>query len=160
MSNRFNVVAIGGTFDEIHTGHLALISKAFELGNRVIIGVTSDELASKTKGKKRIRHSYQERIANLKKLIDKKFGNATYDINKLDNDYGPIITSSQIDALVVSAETAKKGNEANIIRSKNGLASLKIIAVRMVRAEDGNPISSSRIRAGEIDATGRLLKVR
>ena len=78
----------------------------------------------------------------------------------MDNDYGPVVISAQISALVASAETAKKGDEINVIRSRNGLPSLKIIAVEMIRAEDGNPISSSRIRAGEIDASGRMLKVR
>jgi pantetheine-phosphate adenylyltransferase len=32
MEMKYNVVATGGTFDEIHVGHLALLSKAFEIG--------------------------------------------------------------------------------------------------------------------------------
>lgn len=158
MLNKFDVVATGGTFDEIHDGHLALICKAFEIGNKVIIGVTSDEFAAKTKGMNRIRHTYQERVANLKEVIEKKVGKVIYEISKLDSDYGPAVTSGEVGALVASVETAKKGEDLNIIRSRNGLPMLRIIAVEMRRADDGHPISSSRIRAGEIDASGRILK--
>jgi pantetheine-phosphate adenylyltransferase len=44
---KFPVVATGGTFDEIHTGHVMLLAKAFEVGNKVIIGISSDEFALK-----------------------------------------------------------------------------------------------------------------
>jgi pantetheine-phosphate adenylyltransferase len=160
MVNKFRIVATGGTFDEIHDGHLALISKAFEVGKKVIIGVTSDEFAAKTKGEKRIHHSYEQRVVNLKEIIKNKVGGAVYEIYKLDDDYGPVVILPQISALIASAETAKKGDDINVIRSKKDLPSLTIIAVDMIRAEDGSPISSSRIRAGEIDASGRMLRFR
>jgi cytidyltransferase-like protein len=160
MVNKFRVVATGGTFDEIHDGHLALISKAFEVGRKVIIGVTSDEFAAKTKGMNRIHHSYEQRVVNLKEIIKNKDGGAVYEIYKLDDDYGPVVILPQISALIASAETAKKGDDINVIRSRNGLPPLTIIAVDMIRAEDGSPISSSRIRAGEIDASGRMLRFR
>jgi pantetheine-phosphate adenylyltransferase len=160
MVNKFRVVATGGTFDEIHDGHIALISKAFEVGRKVIIGVTSDEFAAKTKGMNRIHHSYEQRVVNLKEIIKNKVGGAVYEIYKLDDDYGPVVILPQISALIASAETAKKGDDINVIRSRNGLPPLTIIAVDMIRAEDGSPISSSRIRAGEIDASGRMLRFR
>ena len=65
MVNKFRVVATGGTFDEIHDGHLALISKAFEVGKKVIIGVTSDEFAAKTKGRNRIHHSPMNKESSI-----------------------------------------------------------------------------------------------
>ena len=43
---RFSLVATGGTFDEIHVGHVALLAKAFEIGKKVIIGVSSEEFAA------------------------------------------------------------------------------------------------------------------
>ena len=46
----FNLVALGGTFDIIHAGHIALLEKGFSISKKVIIGLTSDELAEK-KGK-------------------------------------------------------------------------------------------------------------
>ena len=153
---RFAIVATGGTFDEIHIGHIALLSKSFEVGRHVIIGVSSDEFAAK-RGK-RLNHGYEQRIANLKRTIKKEFGDVSYEIAKLDGDFGPAVTSSNVGALVASAETKVKGKVLNDTRAKKGLKPVEIISVELLKAEDGKPISSTRIRAGEIDSRGRLLK--
>ncbi len=156
---KFNLVATGGTFDELHIGHLALLSRAFELGDKVIIGISSDEFASTVKRKIKLNHNYEQRVKNLKEILKKEFG---YDVNytmaKLDNEFGPTITHGPVEALVASSETSHKGNEINNIRRKNGLNPISVVAVDILRAEDGSPISSTRIRAGEIDASGKILK--
>ncbi|HXX98151.1 MAG TPA: pantetheine-phosphate adenylyltransferase [Candidatus Bathyarchaeia archaeon] len=157
VTQKFKVVATGGTFDEIHIGHLALLSKAFELGKKVIIGVSSDEFADRVKGKGKITHSYQQRVARLRLLIQRNFGDVNYEISKLNTSYGPTVISDEVGALIVSSETSKRGSEINEVRSRKGLKPLTIVTVDLVRAEDGNPISSSRIRTGQIDPQGKLL---
>jgi pantetheine-phosphate adenylyltransferase len=124
----------------------------------VIIGVSSDEFAKK-RGK-RLNHNFSERLENLKKMIRKEFGNVNYEIARLDGDFGPAVTSSDVGALVASHETQAKGRLLNEMRAKKGLKPVEVIAVELVKAEDGSPISSTRIRAGEIDSRGRLLKRR
>lgn len=151
---RFRVVATGGTFDEIHAGHIALLAKAFELGDHVIIGVTSDQFVRH----KKLNHSFEERVASLREIIRREFGDGDFEIAKLDSEFGPAVTTGDVGALVASAETAAKGSRLNEIRAKSGLAPVEVITVDLVKAEDGKPISSTRIRAGEIDWRGRLLK--
>jgi cytidyltransferase-like protein len=158
VTDKFNVVATGGTFDEIHIGHLALLSKAFEMGKRVVIGVSSDEFVDIVKGKGKITHTYEQRVANLRLVIQANFGDVIYEISKLNTTHGPTVISSEVNALVASSETAKKGSEINEIRSTKGIKPLAIVIVDMIRAEDGAPISSSRIRTGQIDPQGKLLK--
>ena len=152
------MVATGGTFDELHIGHLALLTKAFEVGDKVIIGISSDEFASRVKNKKILRHTYEERVKNLRDTIEKRFGHVNYTIAKLDNEFGPTVTYGLVDALVASSETACKGEDINNIRRTNRLEPISIVAVEILKAEDGGPISSTRIRAGEIDASGKILK--
>jgi pantetheine-phosphate adenylyltransferase len=154
----FLLVATGGTFDEIHVGHIALLSRAFQAGKKVIIGVSSDEFARK-RGKM-LNHDFEERVRNLKKMINKEFDDANYEIAKLDGDFGPAVTTRDVGALVASSETFVKGNLLNDMRARKGLKPVEVIAVELVKAEDGSPISSTRIRAGEIDSRGRLLKRR
>jgi pantetheine-phosphate adenylyltransferase len=160
MKEKYDVVATGGTFDVIHIGHLALLSKAFQIGKKVIIGVSSDAFASVKKGNNKLNHNYEQRVGNLKEKIEEKFGNVTYEISKLDDLYGPTVIYGHVEAIVSSTETAVNGHLINEIRSKNGLKPLNIISVNMIQAEDGNPISSTRIRNGEIDSTGKLLKIK
>ena len=158
---KLSLVATGGTFDELHIGHLALLSKAFEVGEKVIIGISSDDFASKVKKKARLNHNYEQRVRNLHDTIEKKFGhNVRYIIAKLDNEFGPTVTEGPVEALVASSDTAYRGHEINRIRKNNNLNPISIIAVNILRAEDGGAISSSRIRGGEIDATGKILRTK
>jgi pantetheine-phosphate adenylyltransferase len=160
MKEKYNLVATGGTFDMIHVGHLALLSKAFEVGKKVIIGISSDAFASISKGNNKLNHNYNERVSNLKEKIEEKFGNVTYEISKLDDVYGPTVIYGDVEAIVSSTETAVSGHLINEIRSRNGLKPIAIISVNIIRAEDGYPISSTRIRKGEIDSYGKLLKIK
>ena len=43
----FDLVALGGTFDLIHKGHLELLEKAFSISSKSIIGLTSDKMAKR-----------------------------------------------------------------------------------------------------------------
>jgi pantetheine-phosphate adenylyltransferase len=155
LAEKFLIVATGGTFDEIHIGHIALLAKAFQVGKKVIIGVSSDKFAA-NRGKK-LNHNFESRIASLKNMIKKEFGNVNYEIAKLDGDFGPAVTTGNVEALVTSTETQSKGKILNDMRAKNGVKPVKVITVELVKAEDGSTISSTRIRTGEIDRDGRRL---
>lgn len=151
---RFNLVALGGTFDIIHKGHIVLLEKAFSISSKTIIGLTSDEFASK-KGKQVV-HSYSQRLESLKTYIEKKFPNSKFQISKLDNDFGPAVTEGAVEALVVSEETSKQGKILNNIRRQKNLSPVETIIVPLVLAKNGGPISTTRIKNSEIDSEGDL----
>lgn len=150
---KYNHVALGGTFDIIHRGHLELLKKSFEVGNFVVIGITSDEFVSKMLNKK-IKNSFYTRVQNLKKIIEGEIKLDNYQITKLDDSFGPLMTSNKIDCLIVSSETEDRGKTINPVRIKLGLSPIDIISVKLILAEDGLPVSSSRIRSNEIDKDG------
>jgi pantetheine-phosphate adenylyltransferase len=157
-SSQFDLVATGGTFDEIHAGHRELLTRAFCLGKRVVIGVSSDNFAETKKGKNRLRHRFESRVTRLVQFIHDEFGNVNFEIKELNDAFGPTSTDKNLQALVVSEETEPKGHEINKIRSRRGFDPLVIVTVTMLKAKDGQPLSSSRIRDGEIDSYGRVLK--
>jgi pantetheine-phosphate adenylyltransferase len=66
---KLNLVATGGTFDYIHIGHLKLLSAAFNIGNHLIIGLTSDDFVKRFKPTSNIKNSYETRYQNLKEKI-------------------------------------------------------------------------------------------
>jgi cytidyltransferase-like protein len=154
---KYNNVAVGGTFDEFHRGHKALLHKAFEIGEKVVIGLSSDEFASKM-GKSHKTASYAERLKDLGVFLKKSGLAEKAEIVPLNDPYGLTISSKGLDALVVSKETELITDKINKIRVQAGLAPLKIVTVQMVLAENSSPISTTRIRKGEIDRNGHLIK--
>ncbi|MGO8805444.1 MAG: phosphopantetheine adenylyltransferase [Candidatus Bathyarchaeia archaeon] len=154
---RFRKVAVGGTFDELHIGHISLLSKAFEIGERVVIGLSSDEFVSKM-GKPHVTASYAERFSELQDFLKTSGLANRAEIVPLSDPYGLTVSGDGLQALVVSKETEPAASKINEIRAKAQLAPLEIVAVTMVPAENCGPISTTRIRRGEIDRNGRLLK--
>jgi pantetheine-phosphate adenylyltransferase len=149
-------VALGGTFDPIHDGHRALFDRAFEIGD-VTVGLTSDELAPRTRREDREVRSYEDRQrdleAELREFAEKY--DREYDIRKLTEPTG-IATEAQFDVLIVSPETETGGKRVNEIRRDRGLDELEVEVVDHVYADDGDKISSTRIVQGEIDEHGNL----
>lgn len=150
----FNLVAMGGTFDIIHSGHMALLNKAFSISTKVIIGVTSDQLAVK-KGKNP-ENDYSKRISLLKSTIEENFPDSAYEISKLENEFGPAVLEESVKALIVSEETSDKGTLLNKLRAERNLPPVKIVVVPTVLAKDGKAISTTRIKNSEIDSHGNL----
>ena len=150
----FDLVAMGGTFDVIHNGHMALLKKSFSISSKVIIGLSSDQLAVK-RGKSLV-NDYSKRFSLLESTIEKNFPNSSYEISKLENDFGPAVVEGSVKALVVSEETSAKGLHLNELRAERNLPSVEIVVVPMVLAEDGKAISSTRIKNTEIDSNGNL----
>jgi len=150
----FDLVAMGGTFDIIHSGHMALLNKAFSISTKVIIGVTSDQLAVK-KGKNP-ENDYSKRISLLKSTIEENFPDSVYEISKLENEFGPAVLEESVKALIVSEETSDKGTLLNKLRAERNLPPVKIVVVPIVLAKDGKAISTTRIKNSEIDSHGNL----
>ena len=149
-------VALGGTFDPVHDGHRALFDRAFELGD-VTVGLTSNELAPRTRHDDRPIRSYGKRKEALERELASFANEHTSDftVRKLTEPTG-IATEAEFDVLIVSPETKTGGKRVNEIRRERGHDPLELEVVDHVYAEDGEIISSTRIVNGEIDEHGNL----
>jgi len=156
MKKQFETVALGGTFDELHKGHQALLLKAFEVGKRVLIGLCTDGFAKKL-WKPHTVATYDERLKELKDFLRREGLLDRAEIFPLSNPYGVTVSRNRVDAVVVSKETEPRAHEINEKRRSKGMLPLKIVVIDMILAEDRSPISSTRIWLREIDREGHLL---
>lgn len=150
-------VAVGGTFDELHRGHKALLTKAFDVGENVLIGLSSDEFAEKI-NKPHIVASYEERLKDLERLLQEHEWSVRAKIIPLNDPYGVTLEKGLVDALVVSKETESIATNINKKRKEKKLPPLQIFVIEMIPSENHTPISTTRIRSGEIDREGHVLK--
>lgn len=81
-----------GTFDHLHYGHIRLLERAKELGDYLIVGVTSDDF-DRRRGKINVNQSLMERVEAIKALgiadkiiVEEYEGQKIDDIKKYDID--------------------------------------------------------------------------
>ncbi|KAI0256648.1 Nucleotidylyl transferase [Lactifluus subvellereus] len=120
------VVALGGTFDHLHAGHKILLSMAAWIADeKVIVGVTDDALLTK-KDNRDVLESLPERIQGVRRFMELFKPSLVYDIVPINDVYGPTATDPNIQALVVSKETASGG------QAGKGLPPLKTFVIDVI----------------------------
>ncbi|QPG75979.1 hypothetical protein FOA43_003365 [Brettanomyces nanus] len=153
--DEYHTVAVGGTFDHLHDGHKILLTASIFLASTIlIIGVTGPKLLVNKKYAEYM-ESYDQRasiVGRFVKLID--FNQRT-DFYQINDVCGPTGHINEIDALVVSFETASGGDYVNNLRKEEGLKQLKIIAVCVIGGKDSEQfkekLSSTYLRKLEAE---------
>lgn len=143
------ISAVAGTFNILHDGHKAMLRRAFEIGDEVRIGITSDRMASSGRDSFVSMHN---RRRELESFIS---GMGKYVIFEIDDMYGPAVMMDDVDVLVVSEETLGNGRKINEERERRGLKPLELSVVPLLRTDDGEKISASAILRGEYSRSGR-----
>ena len=143
--HKFKRVGIGGTFDHLHEGHKALLRKAFEVGEKVIVGITTNVLLGRKTMRKLI-YPYERRVGDIEKFLASEGKLDRAELVPISRRFGTAVDDPQMEAVVVSQETSSVVREINSARIKAGLTPLQPIVVKMILGKDGEVIRSSKIR--------------
>lgn len=143
-------VAVAGTFDVLHDGHKALLDRAFGFGEHVVIGLTSDRMASEGRSSHIPYHLRKKALEeHLSEFRD-------YEIFEIDDMYGPDGIMDSVSTLVVSEETLPNGRVLNDRRASRGLEPMELAVVPLVMADDGRKISARAILDGVYGRSGHV----
>ncbi len=149
------LVGVAGTFGPLHKGHEVLLRKAFEVGEKVLVALTTEAMLQRKELKEKIA-PYEIRKENLEQFLNAEGYQGRYEIIPLNDPFGVAITLKEQEGIVISEETRKGAEKINQIRIERGMPPLKIITINLVLALDGQPISSTRIRKNEINLKGNI----
>lgn len=144
MKLKFRHVVAGGTFDTLHSGHVKLLATATLLGEKILIGVTSDTFASTYKQYK-VR-PFSARLSNLKSLMNLIAPDREVVYTEIHDPYGPATSDPRLEAIVASIETAQRALQINEERVKRGLRPMEVVVISTVRDGYGYVLSSTYIR--------------
>ena len=153
-------VVVAGTFGPVHDGHRKLFEAALERGNEgVVVGLSSDEFARETRRPDpRPIPDFEHRRRRVEAELDAldAWGREV-EVREIDTRWGFADDDPDLDALVVSPETAGEIAGINRRRRDRGMTPIEGIVVPYAYAEDGERISSTRVVRGEIDEHGTVL---
>ena len=153
MVYTFKHSILGGTFDHFHVGHEAFIKSAFLDSHHVTIGVVETPF-SNAKSYSNSIESYDLRIKHLSAFLNKYGYSDRSTLIPIHDIYGTTLTDKSIDAIYVTSSTEQNAALINEKRLTLNMSALEIKVVPHVKADDGQIVSSSLIRAGHIDRTG------
>lgn len=155
--------AVGGSFDHFHAGHQMLLRKASSGPEELTIGITHPVMLAGKKFAASIEPLYvrKKSVEDYMTQIDRK---SHHTIIVLRDIYGNTVEDPILRVLYVTENTYENGVRVNAARKSRGLPELQLEIIPLLKGPDGNVISSTRIRAGEIDRAGNrydfLLKSR
>ncbi len=144
---------VAGTFDHFHAGHRALIDEVFRQAEHVSVGVAVSEfsqhkLFSTSIEPMDLRLQTIEDYLTIQNYIDRA---TIFDLKTVE---GIALEDPTLDAIFVTPDTVANAEKINYQRMTNGMTAMEVITVPMAVSEDGQPISSTRIRQGLVSRDG------
>lgn len=143
---KYTIVAVGGTFDRFHKGHKMLLSSAFSVGQRVFVGITSDEMV-RNKELAAVITPFATRQKEVASFLAKQGWGARAKLVKLTDPYGPLKTDGRIEAVIVGPKFSP--GIINSLKKK-----IYIIHCPTVYDDSHQYLSSTHIRLGEVNRNG------
>lgn len=146
--------AVAGSFDHFHAGHRFLLTEVFTHSDKISLAITDEEMS---KGKilgARIQ-PFETRKNVVETFLKEQSWSEKVEISTLKDIYGVAIVDKTIEAIYTTPDTVKNAEKINEIRAEKKMKPLEIITLPLLEGDDDMPISSSRIRLGEIDRNGR-----
>ena len=124
----FDCVALGGTFDHLHSGHKLMLSLAILISrDRILCGVTAASEMLKNKNHPEKLENLENRMLSVQEFFTefKEGCESKVEIVTLRDPFGPTIELDDLDALVVSPETLSGG-----LKSKqNKIQNIKLFII-------------------------------
>lgn len=146
-------LTVAGTFDHLHAGHTYLLDLAFAQAKKISIGIATDTLY-----KHKTLASVIEPLEQRKQQVEQYLNMSGYAeravLFELSDVYGISLTDETLDAIYVTPDTVENAHKINKERGKKGMKPLEIYTALMMSGDDGEIISSSRIRQGIINRQG------
>jgi GTP-dependent dephospho-CoA kinase len=156
MRKKYSHGILGGTFDQFHIGHQKLIDTAFEQSEHVTIGVTRPVLYKHKLLSDQI-DDYTIRKSAVITYLERKNLSKRATIIPIDDMYGDSLKQN-MDAIFATYANLPNVRLINRKRRSLNLNPLRVVLVPTLKGDDGQIITSQRIRLGEIDRTGHSYK--
>jgi len=108
------IVFTNGCFDIIHTGHVALLDFCANIGDRIVVGIDSDQRVEAMKGKNRPINTQDDRskvLMSIKKVFDVHIFNSDVELKNLVKNISPdimVVGSDWKNKTVIGSEFSKK----------------------------------------------------
>ena len=155
MNKKYSHAILGGTFDHFHLGHEFFLKSAIENSSHLAIGLTVQKMHSHKDFAESIQ-SYEQRKSSVEHFLVGLGYEGKFTISPLGDIYGTTLEDRDIDGLFITEHGIENAKIINRKRKELGWEELYVETVDFVRGEDGEIISSTRIRSGEIDRSGTV----
>jgi len=152
------MIIVGGTFDQIHKGHKALLDKAIQLAycfdEKLVVTVTEDLVSV---FKSHPINTYIDRKVGVECYILNQMLPVDYSIYKLHNHPSQKIIDEMKSADSVTIIVSEESYAGALTTVKEIGIEMTIVIIPMVRTSDGKKISSTRVRNNEINLNGEII---